>query len=152
MNERQKTFNDKEKFAIDYLLIDMYFEKFFGEEIAKKQLTKYDSNALLSLLKEHILIYQDPVDLYIMSLPEIHFDKGLNLLIDLFQHENATIRFYVCQTLGFYKDERAIEALVSALQDNDIDVKGQAILSLGNMEDKRVLPLLTTMISEPQAI
>ena len=81
------------------------------------------------------------------ALGKIDDSRAVEPLIGVLADSDKDIRKAVVEALGKVKDPEAVDPLISVL--NDEDVQLAAIWALGNIGDKRAVPVLTGLLSSP---
>jgi HEAT repeat protein len=77
------------------------------------------------------------------ALAQLHTDVALAALIDYFNHtQNAS----VATILGNWRDPRAVDALLGAVQHPDSHVRFYSVRALGKIADARAIPTLEQVI------
>lgn len=78
-------------------------------------------------------------------------DSAVDPLVQILRtpSQAPTVRARAARTLGVLRREKAVEALIAALEDAEPEVRAQAALALGMMSEDRALPALEQMAQDP---
>ncbi|MGD1913786.1 MAG: HEAT repeat domain-containing protein [Rivularia sp. (in: cyanobacteria)] len=79
-------------------------------------------------------------------------EKPCNLLVSSLKDTEALIRTEAAAALGQVNYPPAVEYLITASQDSDLDVRKAAINSLGKIGDRRAMGVLQTMLNDEQEV
>lgn len=79
-------------------------------------------------------------------------EKPCNLLVSSLKDPEALIRTEAAAALGQVNYPPAVEYLITASQDSDLDVRKAAINSLGKIGDRRAMGVLQTMLNDEQEV
>lgn len=81
-------------------------------------------------------------------IPKMVQDR-VPIYIELLKSQNPKERKSAAETLGNTGDIRAVEPLIDALNDIDLEVKLEIIVSLGKINDKRAIEVLQNLLNDP---
>lgn len=99
-------------------------------------------------LKEYCKEFKIPLDKEIKSTNTNINIKEINKQIKLLNHHNWTIRRTAANKLGKFANKRATIHLINALDDDNVFVKLNAIISLGKIGDERAIKPLNKISTE----
>lgn len=84
----------------------------------------------------------------VLILGLINNERSISRLCELLGHENSRVRVEVVKSLGLSGHPRVFEYLLQGLNDKDAQVRNVAIEWLGNLQDKRAIPVLLKMVKK----
>ncbi len=79
---------------------------------------------------------------------QIRSDEAFDSLVEALNNRNKNIRMYAAQVLGYIADERAIEPLIGALEDNHKFVRREASTALTRIGEPAFEPVLKLLKHE----
>jgi HEAT repeat protein len=78
----------------------------------------------------------------VLILGLINNERSLPRLGELVEHENSRVRLEVIKSLGLSGSPKVFDYLLQGLIDKDPQVRNVAVEWLGNIQDKRAIPVL----------
>jgi HEAT repeat protein len=82
----------------------------------------------------------------VLILGLINDERSLGRLCDMLGHENSRVRVEVIKSLGVSGNPRVFEYLIKGLNDKDLQVRNLTVEWLGNMQDRRAIPVLLKIV------
>lgn len=93
---------------------------------------------------------EEAIELWIDK--EIHDNTVDGLIDDLFDKDSFTTRRKAAFTLGNYKEDKVIRALIKALKDDDPHVRRKSTVSLGKIGNERTIKQLINLLDDDDNI
>ena len=84
----------------------------------------------------------------ILILGMINDERSFEPMSRLLQHENTRVRMEVIKSLGLSGSPQVFDWLVTGLEDKNTQIKQQAIEWLGNLQDKRAIPIFLQLLKK----
>lgn len=84
----------------------------------------------------------------VLILGMINDERSFEPMSRLLLHENTRVRMEVIKSLGLSGSPRVFDWLVTGLEDKNIQIKQQAIEWLGNLQDKRAIPIFLGLLKK----
>ncbi|MDD5491074.1 MAG: HEAT repeat domain-containing protein [bacterium] len=84
----------------------------------------------------------------VLILGLINDERSLGRLCELLGHENSRVRVEVIKSLGLSGNPRVFNYLLQGLHDRDVQVRNVTVEWLGNMQDRRAIPVLLKIVKK----
>ncbi|MDD5131620.1 MAG: HEAT repeat domain-containing protein [bacterium] len=84
----------------------------------------------------------------VLILGLINNERSLSRLCDLLEHGNSRVRVEVIKSLGLSGSPRIFDCLLKGLSDKDAQVRNVTVEWLGNLQDKRAVPVLLKIVKK----
>jgi HEAT repeat protein len=85
----------------------------------------------------------------IVSLGNLRAIDSLNLLVNLIEKSNRSMRILIAEALGHIGSPECLEPLIDLSQDNEPRVRSSACTSLGLFGDPQAKPMLVSLCKDP---
>lgn len=123
----------------------------FHEELTKEKIIQYKNNE--SKIKKLISDNFDNVGnlIFILeNLGTIPKDFNISIILPLLKHSNEKVRFWAVKTVGKINSKIYLDCLFEiARQDASTSVKREAVSSIGRRKIKEIIPMLQSILSDP---
>jgi hypothetical protein len=84
----------------------------------------------------------------VLILGLINNERSLSRLYELMGHENSRVRVEVIKSLGLSGHPRVFDHILKGLNDKDVQVRNVTVEWLGNLQDKRAIPVLLKIVTK----
>ncbi len=84
----------------------------------------------------------------VLILGLINNERSIGRLAELIEHENSRVRLEVIKSLGSSGNPKVFDYLLKGLADKDPQIRNVTVEWLGNIQDKRAIPVLLKIVKK----